>query len=218
MSKTIVEAIAVAQEVTGTPQLSDGAIRAMVADLRSYPEQQVLAALRRCMREVKGWLTLADIIRRIDDGRPTPEIAWAMVPKDEASSVCWTIEMRDAYQSCYPLVCSGEMVQARMSFLEAYRAKVQIARDARDPVRWEFSLGTNKDGRELVILDAKDKGRITAAQAMALLPYHREDEGLTARLLAGPKGQHLLPAPSDNRPEGWKRIGEKLGAKRSKAA
>ena len=83
----LIEAIAVAQEVTGTPLSSDGAVEAMLADLQVYPDGQVLAALRRCMREVKGKLTLADIISRIDDGRPSPEEAWSMVPLDEAGSV-----------------------------------------------------------------------------------------------------------------------------------
>ena len=68
--KKLIEAIAVAQEVTGTPLGSDAAIEAMVMDLQAYPQGQVLAAIRRCMREVKGKLTLADIISRIDDGRP----------------------------------------------------------------------------------------------------------------------------------------------------
>ena len=182
--KKLVEAIAVAQEVTGTPLGSDAAIEAMVMDLRGYPEGQVLAAIRRCMREVKGKLTLADIISRIDDGRPPREVAWSMVPKNEAASVCWTTEMRDAYQVCYRMVESGEMVQARMAFLQAYDAQVQLARDARLPVEWHFSLGTDKAARELVILDAAEKGRVSVEGAQRLLPYHRQDEAVNARLLA----------------------------------
>lgn len=182
--KKLIEAIAVAQEVTGTPLGSDAAIEAMVMDLQGYPEGQVLAAIRRCMREVKGKLTLADIITRIDDGRPPPEVAWSMVPKTEAASVCWTTEMRDAFAVCYRLVEDCELVQARMAFLEAYRNQVQLARDARLPVEWVFSLGTDKDQRELVILDAAEKGRVSIEGAQRLLPYHREDEAINARLLA----------------------------------
>ena len=182
--KKLIEAIAVAQEVTGTPLGSDAAIEAMVMDLQAYPQGQVLAAIRRCMREVKGKLTLADIISRIDDGRPPREVAWSMVPKNEAASVCWTTEMRDAYAVCYRLVESGEMVQARMAFLQAYDAQVQLARDSRHPVEWVFSLGTDKDARELVILDAAEKGRVSIEGAQRLLPYHRDDVGINARLLA----------------------------------
>lgn len=212
--KKLIEAIAVAQEVTGTPLASDAAIEAMVMDLQGYPDGQVLAAIRRCMREVKGKLTLADIISRIDDGRPPREVAWSMVPKNEAASVCWTTEMRDAFAVCFRLVEAGDTVQARMAFLQAYDAQVQLGRDARLPLEWHFSLGTDKDQRELVILDAKDKGRISAQRAAEMLPYHREDAALTARLLATP-GQKMLPAPApvDNRPAGWRKLGEKLGAK-----
>ena len=180
----LIEAIAVAQEVTGTPLSSDGAVEAMLADLQVYPDGQVLAALRRCMREVKGKLTLADIISRIDDGRPPPEVAWSMVPKSEAASVCWTGEMREAFAVAYRLIEAGETVQARMAFLEAYRNQVQLARDERRPVKWEFRLGTDKDARELVILDAAEKGRVSVADAQRILPYHREDEGVNGRLLA----------------------------------
>lgn len=184
MSETLIKAIAVAQEVTGTPLLSDAAVMAMIKDLAAYPEQQVLASLRRCMREVKGKLTLADIISRIDDGRPPPEVAWSMVPKSESASVCWTTEMRDAFAVAYRLIEAGDNVQARMAFLEAYRNQVQLARDARYPVEWHFSLGTDKDGRELVILDAAEKGRISVEAAQRALPYHRQDAAVNARLLA----------------------------------
>jgi len=184
VSANLIKAIAVAQEVTGTPVMSDPAMLAFIADLRSYPEPHVLAALRRCMREVKGKLTLADIISRIDDGRPPPEIAWSMVPKNEAASVCWTSEMRDAFAVAYRLIESGDTVQARMAFLEAYRNQVQRARDARLLVEWHFSLGTDKDARELVILDAAEKGRVSIEGAQRLLPYHRADEAVNARLLA----------------------------------
>jgi hypothetical protein len=184
MSAKLLQAIAVAQEVTGTPVSSDAALEVMVRDLSAFPEPQVLASLRRCMREVKGKLTLADIVSRLDDGRPTPEVAWSMVPKDEAASVCWTLEMRDAYKVAYPLVASGELVQARMAFLEAYRSEVQRARDARHPAEWQLSLGTDKDARELVVLDAAEKGRISVEAAKRVLPHHREDEGISGRLLA----------------------------------
>lgn len=182
-SEKLIKAIGVTLEITAT-QLSDGAVKLMLADLAAYPEPQVLAALRRCCRELKSRLTLADVISRIDDGRPAPEEAWAMVPKDEAASAMMTSEMREAFAVVYAMVSVGELVPARMAFLERYRTAVQQARDARQPVQWEFSPGTDKAGRELVILDAAEKGRISLDGARRLLPYHREDEGLSARLLS----------------------------------
>jgi hypothetical protein len=195
-SVAVIKAVGVVLELTGT-DLSPAALGAVCADLATYPEHQVLAALNRCRRELKPrQFSLAAVIERIDDGRPTPEIAWAMVPKDERSSVCWTTEMREAFRAAYPLIKEGESVQARMAFLEAYRSQVQLARDARLPVEWELSLGYDKDGRELVVLDAAEKGRITVAAACAALPYHRQEEGLSARLLAiGARPLKALSAP-----------------------
>lgn len=183
-SVAVIKAVGVVLELTNT-ELSEGALRAVCADLATYPEHQVLAALNRCRRELKPrQFSLAAVLERLEDGRPTPEVAWSMVPKDELASVCWTTEMRDAYNVAYPLIKDGEIVPARMAFLEAYRAKVQLARDAREPVQWELSLGYSKDGRELVVLDAAEKGRISLSAAKAALPYHRDDDVLHARLLS----------------------------------
>lgn len=183
-SETLIKAMGVTLELTST-QLSDPALHVILADLAAYPEEQVLPALRRCCRELKrGQFTLAAVLERIDDGRPAPEEAWAGVPKDEAASGFLTDEMREAYRTAWPLIHAGELIPARMAFLEAYRKHLQQARDGRRPVRWEFTPGTDKDGRELVVLDAIEKRRITADAGRALLPYHREDEGLNARLIA----------------------------------
>ena len=197
VSDDLLKAIGVTLELTSTT-LSKDAIRVIANDLAAYPEPQVLASLKRCCRELKGRLTLADILARIDDGRPDPEGAWASIPKDESGSVVWTTEMRDAWAVAYPLIAEGDLVPARMAFLERYRVAVQQARDARRPVEWEFSPGTDKDGRELVLLDAATKGRISVEGARALLPHHRADEGLNARLLAlAGKVVPVLAAPGD---------------------
>ena len=213
ISEKIIEAVSVALELTNT-DLSKGALKAMCADLSTYPEPQVLGALKRCTREVRSKLTLADILQRLDDGRPGPEEAWAMVPKDEGASVFWTTEMRDAYAVAYSMVAAGELVPARMAFLERYRALVQSARDGRYQVKWEFSPGIDKDGRELVLLDAAEKGRIGVEAVKGLLPYHREDEGLNARLLkiANPNGAPLLAAPTPP-PGKWLQLRDTLKGK-----
>jgi hypothetical protein len=183
-SERLVKAFFVALEVTGSPTISDAAIAVMLKDLSGYPEEQVISAIRRCCREVKGKLTLADIIQRLDDGRPDPETAWSMVPKDERVSAMMTSEMEEAFRLAYAQVAAGELIPARMTFLEAYRKSVQQARDGRYPVRWTFTPGTDKDGQALVLLDAAEKGRISTERVKEMLPYHREDEALSARLLA----------------------------------
>lgn len=169
-SKTLLQAIAVTAELTGT-QLSEAAARVFASDLAAYPENQVMGALTRCRKEVRGRLTLQDVIGRLDDGRPGAEEAWAMLPKDEASSCVWTDEMCQAWGVALPLIEEGDTVAGRMAFLERYRALVMQARDASESVKWTPSLGHDPHGRESALLEAAEKGRLTAQHVAKLLPY-----------------------------------------------
>ena len=162
----LVDAIAVTAELTGT-QLSTGAARVFSQDLAEYPLDGVLAALNRCRREVRGRLTLADVISRIDDGRPGVEEAWMALPYDEARSVVWTDEM---CQASAGLLGSDDKIAARMAFKERYQALVRTARDRKLPVCWTPSLGHDRAGRESVLLAAVNEGKITLTHARRLAP------------------------------------------------
>ena len=63
---TLLEAVAVTAELCGRT-FSEPAARVFVADLAAYPEDAVLKALTRCRKEVRGALTVADVVQRIDD-------------------------------------------------------------------------------------------------------------------------------------------------------
>jgi len=172
-SKRVLQAIAVTCELTGT-QLSEAAARVFADDLAKYPEEQVLGSLSRCRREVRSKLTLADVIGRLDDGRPTPEQAWAMIPRDEGVTVVMTEDMAQAWGIARPLLDEGDQVAARMAFLESYRSIVMQARDAGVKPKWFPSIGHDKNGREAPLLDAVRKGLLKSDQVVGLLP-HRED-------------------------------------------
>ena len=165
-TKEVLQALAVTAEITGT-QLSEGAARVFAGDLSRYPPDQVLGALTRCRREVKGRLTVADVIGRLDDGRPTPDEAWAMIPHDEATTAVMTEEMVQAWGISRE---AEDRVSARRAFLSAYRRLVQEARDAGVAVRWFPSLGTDPTAREAAISEAVRLGRLSATHAHALLP------------------------------------------------
>lgn len=179
-SETLLQAIAVTAELTRT-ELSKPAARVMAEDLAQYPEHQVIAALARCRRELTRPMAIADVIARLEDGRPGPEEAWAMIPQDEASSVVWTREMAEAFGVANPLIQSGDTVQARMAFIEVYRKLCQQARDSHTPISWSPSLGHDQAGRESVLIEAVEKGRLTANHVAGLLPY-REGSDAKARL------------------------------------
>ena len=174
-TENLLKAIAVTAELTDT-DLSESAARVMAEDLSGFPENQVLGALVKCRRELKGRLRISDVIDRLDDGRPEANEAWAMIPKDESSSVVWTREMAEAFGVAYSLMMDGDHVAARMAFIEAYKSKCAESRNNGITVNWEPSLGHDKNGREHVLMDAVQKGRLAESHALSLLPYHEQSE------------------------------------------
>ena len=170
MSERLIKAVVATAEVMGA-ELTESGAEMMCADLAEYPEPAVLAALAKCRRETRSKLTLADVIARIEDGRPGPEEAWAMIPRSESETVVWTNEMVQAWAAASPLLAISDDVSARMAFKETYQRLIVEARRDKKPVVWNVSLGFDKDGREPVIRKAMEQGRIGAAQAKALLPH-----------------------------------------------
>lgn len=178
-SENLIKALAVTAELTGT-SLSEVAAMVMAQDLAQYPEHRVLEALVKCRRELRGRMSLADVIARIDDGRPGPDEAWAMVAPaldDERVTMVITEEMMRAFVLAASL--QDDPIAARMAFKEAYAKNVAVARDQCLPVKWQPSLGHDPAGREAPLLEAAEKGRLGVSHVRGLLPY-RED--LTARL------------------------------------
>lgn len=163
-------------------RLSADAVQLILEDLAGYPVPALLMALARCRKELRTFPTVADIVARIDDGRPGPEEAWAMVPKSEAESVVWTTEVRDAFAAARPLI-DEDPIAARMTFLEVYRKLLAEARAAKKPPRWEPSLGLDAMARERVLRKALDQGRLTHEQAGQYLPDLSQ---ASAPVLTGP--------------------------------
>lgn len=168
-SEQLIQAVAVTAELCGRT-FTPAAAAVFVDDLARYPEAQVLGALRRCRREVRGLLTVQDVVSRLDDGRPGAEEAWAMIPQDEAGSTVWTEEMAAAFGVARHLLAEGDRIGARMAFRESYGRLVAQARDDGKPVRWSPSLGHDPGGREAVLQEAVRLGRLSIAHAVELLP------------------------------------------------
>lgn len=169
-SERLLQAIMVTTELTGT-ELSQAAANVFAEDLSRYPEHQVLDALTRCRREVKGRLTLADVICRIDDGRPGPEEAWAAIPKSESETVVWTHEMVIAFTAANPLLRDGDKIAARMAFLETYKRELAQSRNNSLPVSWRVCLGHDPGARDDVVKIAYEVGKLTYKQMYEALPH-----------------------------------------------
>jgi hypothetical protein len=167
MNGDLVHRLVLTAEACGT-NLTDGAAVLIATELASYDQEQVAGALRKCLRDLKGRLSLAAIIERLDDGRPGPDEAWSMMPFDEAQTVVWTAEMSSAFGIVQPLLDEGDKVGARMAFRESYTRLVAEARDARKPVSWTASLGHDPRARAGALALAVENGRLTIDEAQGL--------------------------------------------------
>ncbi len=165
----LLQAVAVTAELCGRT-FSEAAARVFVSDLAIYPEAAVIKALARCRREVKGVLTISEVVARIDDGRPGPDEAWAMMPFDEMRTVVWTDEMAQAFGVARHLLAINDKAGGRIAFKEAYVKAVADARDAGTAPLWTPSLGHDKDGRDAALHEAVSKGRMSLDHAQSFVP------------------------------------------------
>lgn len=185
----LIKAVAVTAELCGRT-FSETAAGVFCADLTPYPLSDVLNALQRCRKEVRGVLTTQDVISRIDDGRPGVEEAWASIPADESVTVIWTAEAQDAYAVCAPVLATGDRVAARMAFKEVYQRLLLTARDAGGPIKWAISLGHDVEQRKRVLAAGVVAFQVSAEQAYELCP-----------LLPAPASLLLAAPPKNEREE-----------------
>lgn len=165
-------------EVTGT-SLSKAAQILMLLELETSPALQVLSALRRCATECRFKLTLADIVSRIDDGRPGAEAAWASFPKSEADAAVVTDEMAAAWGVVASLH-ESDPVAARMAFKESYEKAVREAKAEKRPVRWFLSGGTSKAANEAAAIEGLRRNLLSEYVALQFVAPERRDEVLEA--------------------------------------
>lgn len=165
----LVEAVAVTAELCGT-QLSAPAAKQLVRDLEQFPEPAVIEALAKCRKELKGRLTVAEIVSRIDDGRPGPDEAWGLLVWDESETAVLTPEMEQAQRAAWEPWKAGDKVGARYAFREAYTRLVTEARMRGESVEWRASLGWDALGRVGAIGEAVQRKRLSVEQANRYLP------------------------------------------------
>lgn len=169
MTRAILESLAVTAEVCGT-EISQAAARVIAAELSAYPVEAVQLALKRLAREHQGRLTLAAIVSRIDDGRPTADAAWSTMPRDDHQTAVLTDEQMAAWSVAAPMLADGDKIGARLAYCKEYVRQCEIARAEGKPVRWHASLGYDAAGRESVILEAVQQGKLTMAEGQKMLP------------------------------------------------
>jgi len=149
-------------------EMNPGTAAMMAEDLCAYSVPVVRAALKACRLEVKGRLSMADILQRVQaaDGRPGKDEAWsiALSAGDESETVVMTAEIRQAMVAAQPILSRRDVVGARMAFNSAYERLVFAARAEANPTTWSVSLGLDP-GRRVTAIESAVRMQLITQQA-----------------------------------------------------
>lgn len=128
-------------------------------------------------------------------GHPTPEEAWNRLPKSEHEAGYVTSQMMQAFGACRDSIERGDIVGARMAFLEAYKRFVSEARVLGQRANFFYSGATGgefeqrRQLQEKQTLEAAERGWLSRDQAQQILIgiAHdlRKDEKATVQRLEG---------------------------------
>lgn len=142
--------------------------------LARYPLSQIKAALQAHMLDPDNGRFMprpADVVNKIRqqaDGQfPGAEEAWAKFPRDESQSACICNEMAIAWG----VACAQDEISGRMTFKEIYNREVAKSQASGQPPKWFVSMGSDREQRQQVTLDAVATGQLSAQQAHVYLPH-----------------------------------------------
>lgn len=180
----IADLIEITAEISGNP-FKPQVIALMVEDLSEWEFNDIQAALNACRREVKGRLSLKDIIDRLPkkgDELPTADEMWGAIYDfctDERKSFVLPDMAFKALESTnggiYELIQDGDKTGARMAFKAAYE---RLSQGFNSQVQYSVRLGTDREELKTAIQAAYKQGLIDKSQAMQYLPELDEMLGL----------------------------------------
>ncbi len=164
----LIDALCLTAEAMGNV-ITPSAAMMMADDLSDYSLPELGRALRACRREVKGRLTVSDIIQRCqaEDGRPGKDEAWSigLESSDEYGTAIMTWEIQQAMIPAKVILDEGDQVGARMAFMSAYERLVREGRQINRPIEVIVSLGFDKERRATAIQQAVQLGRLPQIEA-----------------------------------------------------
>ncbi len=114
--------------------------------------------------------TPAQLLCLVDDGRPSANTAWAMIPQNEEASCVWSDEMAQAWRTAYPHLKNGNQQSAFFTFKENYERMVQENRANKIKPKWTPSFGFDKSGREDAVIKAVQQKFISIEMAQKFCP------------------------------------------------
>lgn len=190
MALSEIEQNKVAVLIAGTAEiigqgLNQTAIAIMCEDLAEWEFNDIQAALTTCRREVKGRLSLKDIIDRLpkkSDELPTADELWGQIYEyltDEYKTFVLPemafLALESTNGGVYELAMSGDKTAARMAFKAAYE---RVSQGFNGKVKYSIRLGTDRENRANAIKTAYLEKKITKDTAAAFLPDIDEMLGL----------------------------------------
>lgn len=144
-----------------------------MAALENYSIADITKAFNQYIVTGKFAPAPADIIEFLPDpfGHLSPEEAWNRVPKSGSDCAYVTNEMMQAAGACQDSIERGDLVAARLAFVEAYKKNVSLSRaEGKKAVYWP-SLSTEGDwetrryAEESATIEAAELGWIKPRQA-----------------------------------------------------
>jgi len=178
---SVLESLTVSLDMMGQ-DMNEASIQMMARELYSFPFEVVQKALRLAVRECKYKLNLAEIISRIDDGRPSPTQAWQSMSQFKESDAYYVPdEMHRAWcgvSTDMEHADNSIKIACRQSFLETYEKMCQESCDQGKPISYFLSQpqGIGREQKVLeVITKAIAQGQITTDKAVAYLPHMKSE-------------------------------------------
>ena len=142
-------------------QMNPEGIALMAEDLSAYDSNDVDRALRKMRKKrVRFSVGAIEEYLQAEDGRPSVDVAWATMPKDESETAVVTQEMLGAWAVAWEQYCGKDTVGAQISFKREYQRLVDENRENGAATDWTASLGHDKDGRDSVLIEAAVDGRL----------------------------------------------------------
>ncbi len=141
-----------------------GFIKSWFAHFEPYPLEMVKTALHRCSADGVYKPSPASVMKFLPDlfGHPGPEEAFNCIPKSESEAGFVTDQMMMAYAAAEDSINRGDMVAARLAFIETYQQAVNAAKAQNQPARFWYS--DSQAGTREQRLETKAKHLIEAGQ------------------------------------------------------
>lgn len=165
----LIQALAATVEAMGQTA-TPAALVLMADDLSGFDESGIVNALKST-RKKGGRFQISTVLGFLEDqdGRPSVDKAWALMPKDESGTAVITQEMAEAWGVAQEMYLMGDTVGAQIAFKREYSRLIAEGREAGERVSWFPSLGEDRSSRDDALIEAAADGRLGVDQVKGMV-------------------------------------------------